>query len=132
MPDQSDQGYSEDSLIEQPAIGLFRSLGYEAANCFYEKCGESTTPGRATTAEVVLVPKLRAALKKLNRSIPGDGIEQAIEELTKDRSALHPVIANREVYRLLKDRVPVTLRDENGDEQIERVRVIDWESPQNN
>jgi type I restriction enzyme R subunit len=132
MPEQSDQGYSEDTLIEQPAIELFRSLGYTPANCFYEKVGEGATLGRATTAEVVLVPKLRAALKKLNGGLPADGIEQAIEELTKDRSALHSVIANREVYRLLKDGVQVTLRDENGEEAVERVRVIDWDDPEQN
>src|SRR5439155_25501497 len=40
--------------------------------------------------------------------------------------------ANRQVYRLLKDCVPVTLRDEKGGEDIERVRVIDWESPEKN
>jgi type I restriction enzyme R subunit len=132
MPDQQDQGYSEDSLIERPAIELCRSLGYSTANCFYEKCGEGATLGRATTAEVVLVPKLRAALQKLNRDIPTEGIEQAIDELTKDRSALHQVIANREVYRLLKDGVRITLRNVKGDEEVERVRVIDWDNPEEN
>src|SRR5438094_1711619 len=132
MPEQSDQGYSEDSLIEQPAIGLFRSLGYKTANCFYEKVGPNSTLGRTTTAEVVLVPRLRAALEKLNIGIPVEGIEQAIEELTKDRSALHPVIANREVHLLLKDGVPVAVRDEKGDEAIDRVRVIDWDNPEEN
>src|SRR5437660_1055036 len=132
MPEQSDQGYSEDSLVEQPSIELFRSLRYETANCFYERCGEGATLGRASTADVVLVPKLRAVLRKLNSDIPAEGIEQAIEELTKDRSALHPVIANREVYRLLKDGVPVTLQDEKGEHEVERARVIDWNNPDNN
>src|SRR5438093_10673120 len=132
MPEQTDQGYSEDSLIERPAIELFRSIGYETANCLYERCGEGATLGRATTADVVLVPRLRAALQRLNPEIPAEGMEQAIEELTKDRSALHPVIANREVYRLLKEGVRVTLRDAKGDEEIERVRVIDWENPEAN
>ncbi len=33
--------YSEDALVEQPAIALFSQLGYETANCFYEKVGAS-------------------------------------------------------------------------------------------
>lgn len=58
--------YSEDALIEQPAIELFGKLGYETKNCFYEKCGEGSTLGRQTTNEVVLVPRLRKALQELN------------------------------------------------------------------
>ncbi len=49
--------YSEDTLVEQPAIALFVELGYETANCFYEKVGTSdSTLGRETTEQVVLVP----------------------------------------------------------------------------
>ena len=132
MPDQTDQGYSEDTLIEQPAIELFSSLWNETANCFYEKIGESSTLGRRTTQEVVLVPKLRAVLERLNPGISSEGIEQAIEELTKDRSTLHPVLANREVYRLLKEGVTVTLQDARGEEYPEKVRAIDWENAENN
>ncbi len=69
MPEQSDQGYSEDSLIEQPAIELFGSLGYKNRELLL-RVRRGATLGRATTAEVVLVPKLRAALKKLNGNIP--------------------------------------------------------------
>ena len=29
-------GYSEDALIEQPAIELFGKLGWETANCYEE------------------------------------------------------------------------------------------------
>ena len=32
--------YSEDSLIEQPAIEIFKSLGYSYLNCFDETFGE--------------------------------------------------------------------------------------------
>ena len=53
--------FSEDTLVEQPAIAPFSELGYETANCFHEKVGTSgSTLGRQTTEEVILVPKLRA------------------------------------------------------------------------
>ena len=59
--------YPEDTLVEQPTIELFSELEYETANCFYEKIGTSgSTLGRETTAEVILLPKLRSALWKLN------------------------------------------------------------------
>ncbi|MBI4454776.1 MAG: type I restriction endonuclease subunit R [Acidobacteria bacterium] len=126
-------GYSEDALIERPAIALFEELDWKAANCFYEKCGgDSATLGRTTTQEVVLVPKLRSSLQKLNPDLPSGTIDLAVEQLTQDRSALNPVVANREVYRLLKDGVHVTITDENGAQETETVRVIDWDNAGNN
>ena len=43
------------------------------------------------------------------------------------------VAANREVYELLKDGIPVSVPDrEHGGQKTERVRVIDWENASNN
>jgi len=125
-------GYSEDTLVEQPAIALFAELGYETLNCFNEKFGLSGTLGRETSVEVVLVPRLRAALQRLNPSAASEAIDGAIEELRRDRSAQAPANANREVYRLLKDGVKVTVRDDDGEETTETVRVIDWNTPADN
>jgi type I restriction enzyme R subunit len=56
-------GYSEDELIEQPAIALFGELGWETADCYHEFEQAGGSPlGRETAAEVVLVRRLRAAL----------------------------------------------------------------------
>ncbi len=46
--------YSEDALIEQPAIALFAELGYETANCFNERFGPRGTLGRETSADTRL------------------------------------------------------------------------------
>ena len=124
---------SEDALVERPAIALFGTLGYSTANCFNEQVGTTnSTLGRETTADVVLVPKLWAALHKLNSDIADDAIQLAIEELTKDRSAMSLAQANREVYKLLKDGVQVSYQDEDGGEAHEAVTVIDWKEPENN
>ncbi|TWT81201.1 Type I restriction enzyme [Planctomycetes bacterium CA13] len=125
--------YSEDTLVEQPAIALFSELGYDTANCFYEKVGTSdSTLGRETTEEVVLVPKLRSALQKLNPDLDCEAINLAIEELTRDRGAMSLVQANREVYKLLKDGVKVAFENDEGEETDETVRIIDWNDPDNN
>jgi type I restriction enzyme R subunit len=125
--------YSEDKLVEQPAIALFSELGYDTANCFYEKVGTSdSTLGRETTEEVVLVPKLRSALKKLNPDLASEAINLAIEELTRDRGAMSLVQANRKVYKLLKDGVKVAFENDEGEETDETVRIIDWNDPENN
>jgi type I restriction enzyme, R subunit len=124
--------YSESAFVEEPAIALFRQLGYETVNAFHETFGAGGTLGRETSAEVVLLPRLRHALRRLNPRVGHEAIEIAIEELMRDRGMLSLVNANREVYRLLKDGVKVSIRGEEDEEIIETVRVIDWQTPANN
>ena len=124
--------YSEGFLIEQPAIELFKSLGYEHQDCYNETFGETGTLGRETSTDVVLKPKLKQALIKLNPSLPSEALEQAIEELSRDRSILHPVTANREIYKLIRDGVKVKVRQKDGTEADDTVKVIDFNEPDNN
>ncbi len=134
------RSYSEDSLVEQPAIELFKELGWEAANCYHETFGAHGSLGRETAAEVVLASRLRLALAKLNPSLPPQAVESAIEQLTRDRSAMSSVQANREIYMLLKNgaktRLSSTLSQPSpkgrGQEESARVKIIDWENPGNN
>jgi len=125
--------YSENALVEQPAVALFTRLGYETANCFHEQVGGSApTHGRETTADVILRPRLRAALEKLNPGVGRAVLDGAIEDLSRDRGAKSLAQSNRDVYRLLKDGVKVTYQDDDGGEAVETVRVIDWDHPENN
>ena len=124
--------YSESSLVEQPTIELFGSLGYSHVNCYNETFGEIGTLGRETSTDVVLKPRLKQALIKLNPSLPPEAIDKAIEELTRDRSILHPVTANRDIYKLIRDGVKVKVRQKDGTEADETVKVIDFNEPDNN
>ncbi len=126
-------GYTEDSLIEQPALGLFAELNWKTASAREEIFGPSGTLPRETSAEVVLARQLRDALERLNPAQPPEAISAAVDQLTRDRSAMLPVAANREVYELLKDGVKVSVPDpEGGGQKVERVRVIDWGNPKAN
>lgn len=126
--------YSEQALVEQPAIELFGELGWETADCFHEFDSGTSTLGRETPAEVVLIPRLQAALEKLNPGLPAEVVGLAIEELTRDRSVMSMTAANREIYQLLKDGVKVNTPsgEEGYDEKTEVVRIIDWKEPWNN
>jgi type I restriction enzyme R subunit len=106
--------YSEDSLVEQPAIALFAELGWGTANCFDETLGPQGMLGRETSSEVVLLSRLRPALEKLNPELPREALQLAIQELTRDRLLVSPAQANRQVYDLLKDGVKVTFQDRIG------------------
>src|SRR5271154_2221517 len=94
--------YTEDQLVEQPAIGLFAELGWQTVSAMEETFGASGTLGRETSGELVLVPRLRAVLEKLNPRFPPEAISSALDELTRDRSAMTLAGANREICGLLK------------------------------
>ena len=118
-------GYSEDALVEQPAIKLLDELGWEVV--------KGRDLKRETQSDAILTARLCPALKRLNPHVPPEAIDQAIAELTRDRSSMSLVAANRELYHLLKNGVRTTVTDsENDGETVEVVRVIDWDEPANN
>jgi type I restriction enzyme R subunit len=56
-----------------------------------------------------------------------------VDELTRDRSAMSLEAANHEVYLLLKEGIRVSVPDrQHGGQKTERLRVINWEQPENN
>jgi len=125
--------YTEDALIERPAIALLATLGWQTVNAYHEFDHGASSLGRETKDEVVLKCRLREALLKLNPEASLEVIHQAIEELTRDRSRMSAAAANREVYHLLKNGVRVPRPDPEGDgETVEVVRVVEWDDPAQN
>jgi len=125
--------YSEDALVEQPVIRLFQDLDWEAANCFDETfLPGGGSLGRETPEEVVLVQRLKPALKKINPDLSAEVIDLAIAEIIRDRSTMSPVSANREIYQMLKEGVRVQYRNPQGETVTENIRIIDWNNPENN
>ena len=125
--------YSEDLLVEQPAIALLGEMGWETLDC-YDEFDQGISPlGRENRGEVVLTTRLRAALERLNPDASSEAIDGVIEELTRSRTAMSLVEANWEIYRLLKDGVKVTVTDSDDEgETVVDLKVIDWEHPENN
>jgi type I restriction enzyme R subunit len=141
----SPSDYTEEHLVEQPAIELFADLGWATVSALEESFGvaePSPQPppggrgswlGRETRSEVVLIPKLRSALERLNPALPADAINSAIDEVSRDRAAMSLAAANEEVWHLLRDGVRVLVPDaERGGQKTERVRVVDWDNPRAN
>jgi type I restriction enzyme R subunit len=96
-------GYTEDHLIEQPAIQFMEhELGWSSANAYDEWSGGVSALGREAKREVVLVSRLRPVLETLNPELPAEALDAAVEELTRDRSALSLVEGNREIDKLLR------------------------------
>src|SRR5262245_846013 len=125
--------YTEDQLVEHPAIQLFSEMGWRMVFALDEVVGPEGTLGRETTADVVLESRLRSALTRFNPWLTSDALNAAVDMLTQSRSTMSLAAANREVYGLLKGGIEVSVPDtEQGGQKTERVKVIDWLNPQAN
>ncbi len=98
-----------------------------------ETFGAHGTVGRESAREVSIAPRVRAALTKLNPAASNVAIDLALDELLRDRVAMGPAAANREVQRLLAEGVKLTVKDERtGKDEPVTLRAIDFERPEQN
>ncbi|MEW6584961.1 MAG: type I restriction endonuclease subunit R [Nitrospirota bacterium] len=133
MTPKDGSSYSEQELIEQPAIELLKELGWKHINALHEILGPSGTLGWDNQSEIILQSRLRIAIKRLNPDLSPEAYNLVFEELSRDRSRLSMPAANREIYQLLRNGVKVHLPDPEGDgEKVETVRLIDFDNHANN
>jgi type I restriction enzyme R subunit len=129
-------GFSEDRLVEKPALALLEQLGFDIVNAYAEQFGDDAVaagaPGRDDRSEVVLRHRLRPKLVGLNPELPGQALDAAIDDLLLDRTAMDRVRANRAVWKLLRDGAKVTFATDDGGRATEAVRFIDWSTPAKN
>ena len=119
-------GYSEDGLVEQPALELLAELGWSVVNAWSEVFGPAGTLGRDSRHDVYLTHRLRDALVVLNPDVPEPVREEALAALVKDRSVMDRVRANREVHDLLRDGYQAEWVDGQGEPQYATVRYVDF------
>ena len=126
--------YTEDNLVQRTtAEYLAEQLGWESVYAHnHEDFGPESLLGRASEHEVVLVRTLRRALAELNPGRPEAAFDDAIRQLTATIGTQSIVVANRAMYALIRDGVPVTYRNEKNELVQDRLRVLDFERPVNN
>ena len=122
--------YTEDLLVEQPAINLFESMDWETAICWEEVFGGEGSFGRENRSDVVLFKRLSEVLQKLNPDVDPSILQNAIDEIARDRSVMSPIAANEEVYLLIKQGYKHVDHSGDGDDVV--IRYIDWNKPDNN
>src|SRR2546426_11098765 len=125
---------SEDRLVQQTfAEYLHDALGWDSVYAWHhETFGPHGTLGRDSEREVVLVRDLRAALARLNSTLPESAREQAVEKLTRVDFSRSLVQHNREFYGFIRNGVPVEWRDTKGETRHARAQVIDFRNAANN
>jgi type I restriction enzyme R subunit len=113
-----------ESMVEAAALGWFQELGYAVLP------GPQLAPGepsaeRETFSDVVLVGRLREAIRQLNPAIPEDAREEALRKLL--RLATPSLLqTNRAFHRLLREGVPVEYPRSDGSIAGDHVRLVDF------
>jgi type I restriction enzyme R subunit len=119
-------------VVEEAALAWLGSLGYSVLHgpdiAVGEPAAERTDPGYR---DVVLERRLRQALAQLNPAVPPEALEDAYRKLMRTDA---PTLLDRNhaLHRMLIDGVTVEYRRADGSIAGAQVRVIDFETPENN
>jgi type I restriction enzyme R subunit len=115
--------------IEEFAIELLEKQGYQYIYA-PDIAPDGETPERENYEQVLLIERLRRAVRRINPSIPADQQEEAIQEI--QRIASPELIANNETFhRYLTEGVPVSYHQDGG-ERGDLVWLVDFHNPLNN
>ncbi len=126
--------YDEDTLVQATTADYLRDqLRWESVYAYNtETFGSEGTLGRKDETEVVLTRYLGEALVKLNPGLPQEAYQAAIREITQPTVSQSPLLTNRDKYNLVRDGVLVPYRDEKGTSKKARLKVFDFDKPENN
>lgn len=121
---------SEDQ-IEKAIISVFQNnLNYRCLNCYTADPEDmNDRSGRTSKIDVLLKDILLERLQLLNKKVPESAILDAWNELAKSRAAMSLLNANKEIYDLIRDGVPITYQNLKGKNIKTRIKVIDFNEP---
>lgn len=119
-----------ESTVEAAALEWFEDLGYAIGHGPHMAPGEAAAE-RDSFGDVVLVGRLRAAITRLNPTIPGEAREDALRKVLRPDTPSLPAI-NRSFHRLLRDGVEVEYRRSDGSIAGDRVRLVNFDESATN
>lgn len=124
---------SEDN-IEKAAVAILKEkYGYRTVNCFTQDSDTiEDRSNRLSKQDVVFFDLLKKTMLRFNPIIPQQKIDYALELVTSRKSAMSPILANKEVYECIRNGVPVEYEDKNGRTEHGTVKFIDFEHPLEN
>jgi type I restriction enzyme R subunit len=121
-------GLTEDDF-EQIVLSWFSDLGYSRLYGPHIAPGEPRAE-RSDYSDPLLSDRLKAALFRLNPSLPHETLEEAFRKLTRmDSPTL--IQRNQQFQRFLVEGIPVEYRSE-GRIVHDNARIVDFENPDNN
>lgn len=126
--------YSEDRLIQEASANfLHDELKWDTIFAFEEKFGPNGTLGRSNPKEVILIPRVRKALRKFNGSwLTQEQEDKAISKLLEHLSTSSAMQTNEDKYKLIRDGIEVPYVDRDGQSKPKAAKLIDFKNPLKN
>lgn len=125
--------YTENELIQGSAAELLTELGWDvrtAGNS--ETLGDEGLLGRRSYRDILLTRYFREALLRLNPWMTCTQAENAQKTLENCLSTSSLMQVNEEKYIMIKNGIPVSVRQSDGREDTKQAAVIDFNNPKNN
>lgn len=125
---------NEDTLVQATTADyLEEQLGWDSIYAYNnETFGAEGTLGRHSDKDVVLTRYLGEALIKLNPGLPAAAYQDALRQITEAPVTENTLQINSEQYELVKNGVLVQFRNAKGELEKKRLKVFDFENPENN
>lgn len=125
---------NEDTLVQATMANyLADALGWDSVYAFNtETLGAEGSLGRASERDVTLTRHLAEALIRLNPGLPDSAYADALRQITDAPLGSSLMAINRDAYALIKDGVQASFRNAKGELVRQRLRLIDFDQPENN
>ncbi len=125
--------YTENELVQGSAAELLTKLGWDVKMAGSgETLGDNGTLGRKSYREVLLTRDFREALSRLNPWLKDTQAGEAQKTLENCLSTSSLMQVNEEKYLMIRDGIPVSIRQPDGRTDTKHAAVIDFNNPENN
>jgi type I restriction enzyme R subunit len=119
-----------ESQVEEACLTMLRDdLGYDVV--FGPDISEGSSSEERKYTEVVLVHRLRSALRRINKSIPDSAIEEAVKKVLRTDSQDF-IVNNQLFHKLIFSGVPVQYKRADGSIKDELVWLFDFDDIRKN
>src|SRR3989338_6719344 len=119
-----------ESEVEQATLDILSELGYEILYGPYIS-PEGTSPQRKNWSDVILLERIAVEVDRLNPNIPREAREEAVKKAMRVTSP-HLIINNQNFHKMLTDGIDIEYRRKDGGIAGGKVRLVDFEKPENN
>ena len=125
---------NEDTLVQTTTADYLETeLGWDNVFAYnMETFGKEGLLGRESDKEVILVRYLGEVLVKFNPGLPQAAYQDALRQITEAPVTENMLQINYEQYELVKNGVLVQYRNTKGELEKKRLKVFDFENPENN
>ena len=125
--------YSENILVQESVGHLLEELGWRVELAYHtEVLGDNGSFGRKSYKDILLVRYFKEALKRLNPWITPELAEDARKTFEQHLSTASLMQINEEKYFMIRDGIPVKVKNPNGKIEEKKAAIIDFTNPDNN